>query len=186
MRSVRQHLSFANVVSLLALFLAIGGGAYAAATATKNSVTSKSVKNNSLKGVDVLDDSLSGQDVNEGSLDLPAGPPGPKGDKGDPGQNGQPDTPQQILDKIKTVDGPDSGLDADTFDGRQLCATEGTLTLDDDLPPGRRDLLQRGDDSSGLRFRRHQHNGYGHGDDRRGAVGGRVFVADSAGGHRRR
>jgi hypothetical protein len=33
-----SHLKFANVVSVLALFLALGGGAYAVASLPKNSV----------------------------------------------------------------------------------------------------------------------------------------------------
>jgi hypothetical protein len=42
---------------------------------------------------------------------------GDKGDQGDTGPAGSPDTPQQILDKIKTVDGAGSGLDADRLGG---------------------------------------------------------------------
>jgi len=33
---------------------------------------------------------------------------------------GSPDTPEQVLDKLKQVDGPGSGLDADTLDGVHL------------------------------------------------------------------
>jgi hypothetical protein len=46
-------LSFANVVSLTALFVVLGGGAYAAATIT---------------GADVVNNSLTGQDVKERTL----------------------------------------------------------------------------------------------------------------------
>jgi hypothetical protein len=46
-------LSFANVVSLTALFVVLGGGAYAAATIT---------------GGDVVNNSLTGQDIREGTL----------------------------------------------------------------------------------------------------------------------
>lgn len=42
------------------------------------------------------------------------GPTGPQGDKG---ADGSPDTAEQVLTKIKTVDGSGSGLDADTLDG---------------------------------------------------------------------
>jgi hypothetical protein len=49
MRKLRAHLTFANVVSVIALFVALGGaGAYAAATIT---------------GADVVDESLTGADV---------------------------------------------------------------------------------------------------------------------------
>jgi hypothetical protein len=45
------------------------------------------------------------------------GEKGDKGDTGDTGPSGSPDTPQQVLDKLKTVDGSGSGLDADLFGG---------------------------------------------------------------------
>ena len=47
-----------------------------------------------------------------------AGPPGPVGPPGPAGGQGSPDTPQQILQKLRTVDGEASGLDADSLDGR--------------------------------------------------------------------
>ena len=91
-RSFRSQLTYANVTSSLALFLVIAGGAAFAATAAKNSVTSKSIKNGAVKskdlkdgkavaGVDVADDSLGGADINEASLALPstASPTGPAG-----------------------------------------------------------------------------------------------------------
>jgi hypothetical protein len=60
---LRAKLSFANVVSVLALFVALGGGAYAAATVNSadvvnNSIKSKDVKNNNIKGIDVKERSL--------------------------------------------------------------------------------------------------------------------------------
>jgi len=45
------------------------------------------------------------------------GDTGAQGPKGDQGDQGSPDTPQQVLDKLITVDGAGSGLDADLFDG---------------------------------------------------------------------
>jgi hypothetical protein len=48
------------------------------------------------------------------------GDKGDKGDQGDLGPAGSPDTPQQVLDKIKTVDGAGSGLDADLLAGAAL------------------------------------------------------------------
>jgi hypothetical protein len=38
---LRQRLTFANVVSLIALFVALGGSSYAAVTLKKNSVKGK-------------------------------------------------------------------------------------------------------------------------------------------------
>ncbi len=72
------RLSFANVVSVIALFIALGGGAYAVSSAGKNSVVSKSIKNgqvktddladNAVTGAKVIDASLTGDDVDESTL----------------------------------------------------------------------------------------------------------------------
>ena len=62
-RWIAEHLTYANVVATLCLFVLLGGGAYAAAKLGKNSVGSKQVRN----------DSLTGADVDEGSLkEVPA------------------------------------------------------------------------------------------------------------------
>jgi hypothetical protein len=50
MDRIRRHLSFANVVSVLALFIALGGTAWGLA---KNSVGSKQIRNGSVKKVDL-------------------------------------------------------------------------------------------------------------------------------------
>ena len=81
-------------VSVVALFVALGGGAYAVHVAKRNSVTSKSIKNGAVAGIDVADDSLTGLDVDEGTLNLPTGsqgatgPQGPTGATGAAGPNG--------------------------------------------------------------------------------------------------
>lgn len=60
----------------------------------------------------------------------PAGAEGPTGPAGPTGPDGSPDTGQDILDKLTTVDGADSGLDADLFDGVNSAAFQrrGTVT----------------------------------------------------------
>lgn len=92
-----RRLSYANVVSTVALFLVLGGGAAMAAAIAKNSVTSKSIKNGAIQGKDVKDDSLTGSDVAENTLsgiqgppgaDGPAGPQGPRGPQGERGPAG--------------------------------------------------------------------------------------------------
>jgi hypothetical protein len=87
-----SRLTFANVVAVIALFVALGGSSYAAIQ-----VTGKDVKNSSLTGKDVKDSSLTTSDVRDGSLlagdlkpgQLPAGPQGTQGPKGDPGAKGE-------------------------------------------------------------------------------------------------
>jgi hypothetical protein len=82
---IRRGLSFANVVSLLALFVALGGTSYAAIA-----ITGKNVKNGSLTGKDLKDGSVGTLDVKNGGLlakDFKAGQL-PKGDDGLNGKDG--------------------------------------------------------------------------------------------------
>src|SRR5688572_1321360 len=107
-----------NVVGYVALFIALGGVTYAAGLAEDsvkskqiktgavrsdeakdNSLTGSDVADRSITGVDVAGDSLTGAEVAESTLNLPAA-----------------DTPEQLLDKLKTVDGAGSGLSADALD----------------------------------------------------------------------
>ena len=97
---LRPHLSFANVVSLIALFVALGGSSYAAVALSKNSVTSKHIKNGQVKRRDLARNSVNTAKVRDGSLlaqDLAAGAraalTGPKGDTGAPGEKGEPGAP---------------------------------------------------------------------------------------------
>jgi hypothetical protein len=65
---MRTRVSYANVVSTLALVVALGGtGAYAAGLA-KNSVTSKQIKNGTIKAVDIKNDAVTGGQVKESTL----------------------------------------------------------------------------------------------------------------------
>lgn len=47
------------------------------------------------------------------------GPQGPQGPAGADGADGSPDTAAQVRDKLKTVDGSGSGIDADLLDGQE-------------------------------------------------------------------
>jgi len=58
----------AMAVSLLALFLAVGGVAFAAKKAAKNSVVSKSIKNKQVKKADIAPNAVTGTQVADGSL----------------------------------------------------------------------------------------------------------------------
>ena len=85
---IRARLTYANVMATLALFVALGGGAYAAVKLPANSVGSKQLKPNavttpklraavvtrpklaanSVDGSKVVDGSLTGADINLGTL----------------------------------------------------------------------------------------------------------------------
>lgn len=66
--AIRSRGTFSNVVSLMALFVALGGTAFAASQLAKNSVGSKQIKNGSATGKDVKNNSLKGKDIKEASL----------------------------------------------------------------------------------------------------------------------
>ena len=85
---LRDRLTFANVVSVLALFVALGGTSYAAIK-----ITGKNVKDSSLTGKDIKNSSLTTSDVKNRSLlskDFKSGqlPAGPRGADGTNGTNG--------------------------------------------------------------------------------------------------
>ncbi len=50
---IRSHLSFANLVSLIALFVALGGTTYAAVTLPKNSVGARQIKKNGVRAAEI-------------------------------------------------------------------------------------------------------------------------------------
>lgn len=71
----RRRPSAALLIACIALFVALGGGAYAVSKANingkkikKGTITSKQVKNESLKGKDLKDDTVTGTQVKEESL----------------------------------------------------------------------------------------------------------------------
>jgi hypothetical protein len=94
--TMRPRLSYANVMSTLAVFVALGGSSVAAVQLSRNSVRSEQIANGQVKGPDlaksavtsvkVADRSLLAGDFKAGQLKAgPAGPQGPAGPKGDPG-----------------------------------------------------------------------------------------------------
>lgn len=79
MRSIRPKLTYANVVSTLALFLVLGGGAaFAASKLAKNSVGTRQLRNNAVTtaklragavtGAKIKDGTISGAKIDLGSL----------------------------------------------------------------------------------------------------------------------
>lgn len=65
---MRPRLTFANVLSVLALFIALGGASYAAIKLPKNSVGAKQIKKNAVTGPKVAAHSLTGEDLNLSTL----------------------------------------------------------------------------------------------------------------------
>jgi Collagen triple helix repeat (20 copies) len=82
---------YANIMSTLAVFVALGGSSYAAISVTgkqikDNTVTGRDVRNGSVGSKDVRDSSLLSRDFKPGQL--PAGPQGPGGPQGRAGPQG--------------------------------------------------------------------------------------------------
>jgi hypothetical protein len=84
-----------NVLGLVAIFIALGAGAYAAGL-PKNSVKSKQIKAGAVKNSDLADNAVTSEKVKDGSLlgadfatgELPVGPVGATGAQGPQGGDG--------------------------------------------------------------------------------------------------
>jgi hypothetical protein len=72
---IRKHLTYANVVATTALFVALGGGAYAVSNVTSGEIKNDTIRSADLrdrkavKGTDVKRDALRGKEIAEQSLD---------------------------------------------------------------------------------------------------------------------
>ena len=127
LKRILGRLTYANVMATTAVFIAIGGGAYAAGLA-KNSVKSKQIKNGAVKTADLGKNAVTSKKVGAGTLlasdfasgQLPAGPRGPAGADGADGADG--------TDGVNGVDGEDG---TDGIDGTNgVDGTDGTNGVD--------------------------------------------------------
>ena len=147
LNEVRRRLTYANVMATVAVFVAMGGVGYAAATLPVNSVGTQQVvndslrgvdiRNNDIRGIDIRDKTITGRDIQGGTIGsrevsgltaqdfaagaLIAGPPGPQGLAGPQGPKGDTGT----VDTTNFYDKAQS-------DGRYL-ATTGTAADADKL-----------------------------------------------------
>jgi hypothetical protein len=146
-----RRLSYANVVSSLALFIALGGVSWAATTLPANSVGKRQLKDNAVTGQKVANGSLRAADFARGAL--PAGPqgvagaagaagprgePGSKGDKGDRGEQGPAGSSACDLLLCPGSDLINNGRVSVTIDGAEIgsataylagCATPAACTV---------------------------------------------------------
>jgi hypothetical protein len=125
----RPHLTYANVVATLALFVAIGGSSYAAvqltgASVKDGSLTGRDVKNSSLTGRDVRNRSLLARDFRKGQLPAgrvgPAGPRGEDGPAGPDGPAGEPGSGNGYTKEesdTRYLAKPDTAADSELLDG---------------------------------------------------------------------
>ena len=122
MSKLRSRITFANVVALLALFVALGGTGVADPAADAAANLGKSMKK--ALGLGKKANKKANKALRTAKRALaepgprgPTGAAGPAGPRGKAGANGSPDTPSQVLGKVRQVDGPGSELDADSIDG---------------------------------------------------------------------
>lgn len=93
---IRSQLTYANVMATVAVFVALGGGAYAAVNLPANSVGTKQLKKGAVTNKKIGKNAVTGAKVKNGSLrgtdfaagQLPAGPQGPQGVQGVRGEPG--------------------------------------------------------------------------------------------------
>jgi hypothetical protein len=88
MGRLSEKLTFANVMSVVAVFIALGGSAVAFTKLPKDSVGARQIKSGAVRSDEVKDFSLKADDFAKGAL-----PAGRQGEKGEPGAQGQPGTP---------------------------------------------------------------------------------------------
>ncbi|MFP5364127.1 MAG: hypothetical protein ACLGI5_15520 [Thermoleophilia bacterium] len=88
LRAIRERLTYANMMSTVAVMIALGGTSYAAITLPKNSVGTHQLRDNSVTTAKVRNNTLLRRDFKKGQLDGIAGPAGPAGPAGAPGPAG--------------------------------------------------------------------------------------------------
>ena len=71
MRRIRRHMSFANVISVIALFVALGGASYAAVTLPKNSVGAKQIKKRAVRNKHINTNAVSASKIQRNSISSP-------------------------------------------------------------------------------------------------------------------
>jgi hypothetical protein len=107
LRRLGRRLTFANVVSALALFIALGGASYAALRLPKNSVSTRQIKNNAVTGPKIKTGAVGSSDLSTtlraqltAGVVGPAGPRGETGPTGREGPRGETGPAGPLLDKL--------------------------------------------------------------------------------------
>jgi hypothetical protein len=68
MQRIRSNLSFANVISVIALFVALGGANYAAVTLPKNSVGAKQIKKNGVGASEIKKNAVRAAEIKSNAV----------------------------------------------------------------------------------------------------------------------
>ena len=129
-RSVRGRLTFANVMSATAVFIALGGTGYAAVSLSRNSVGAREIKTGAVRSSEVKNRSLTANDLARNVLRAgPAGPAGPAGAAGAAGARGPTGaTGPRGADGVAGTDGTD-GTDGSDGTAVAFARVDGNGTL---------------------------------------------------------
>lgn len=100
MRRLRAHLTYANIMASLAVFIALGGTSYALTALPRNSVGTKQIRSNAVGASELRSNAVRSKDVKNRALGLrdlslgarrslrgQQGPPGPQGPVGAAGSS---------------------------------------------------------------------------------------------------
>ena len=126
---IRSRLTFGNVMSVIALFIALGGTGYAAIALPNNSVGIKQIKKNGVGGQEIRKNAVRSGEVRNGALravdfgagQLPAGPQGLQGIQGSRGTFGD-ITTQYELAAAPLADNDSTSYDVHCPDGQRALA----------------------------------------------------------------
>ena len=96
---LRSHLTYANTMATLAVFIAVGGSSYAAVT-----ITGRSIKDGSLTGKDVKNRSLAKKDLSKKTVKSLTGKRGKTGLQGAPAPTNAISGANIVNDSLTTAD----------------------------------------------------------------------------------
>ncbi len=85
---MRARLSYANVMATIAVFIALGGTGYAAATLPRNSVGAEQIRTGAVRSSEIKDHSIRTGDMAQSARDALRGKTGPQGPAGAAGATG--------------------------------------------------------------------------------------------------
>lgn len=129
---MKARVTYGNVMATLALFIALGGVAYAAVKLAPNAVRSKHIKNGQVKSADLRDGGVAKADIEPGLLDGAVGPAGPEGPQGETGPAGPPGS--AVVDTTVTNETVTAGANPGAYGGAQ--------TISWSQPPGTVDEIR--------------------------------------------
>ncbi len=129
MRVRLPRATFANVTSLLALFVALGGTAYAAVSLPAGSVGTAQLQKGAVTSGKILDGTLKVQDFKDGTLQQgPAGPRGAAGAAGAAGPAGTIKATTTVVTSNTSIPGTSTGYATATCPTGQQAIGGGTDT----------------------------------------------------------